>query len=243
MKAKQDAQAHRARAIGKAIDEGDYDEAARLIGEQAEDWNEARLKAGTKEENKEPRKHRNGEYLASDFAAVHQVLFTPEGRRKLATFTAEMAKNPAIRGLVGGIIGATTGDTVDEQIQRGIIGATIAAGTPRGFRVLKDAIEHYGRTGAVMRKSPTVPNKDIGYWRAFVAPSTLERSAPELFAKVRDVIADLQEYRKTPNLLGQQNLVAEKIAQGEIVSMMRREAALAKQRGQKNLAKDRKSVV
>lgn len=237
MKAKQDAQAHRARDIGKAIDSGDYDEAARLIGEQAEDWNNARLKAGTKEAGKEPKKHRNGEYLASDFAAVHQFLFTPEGRRKVGAFAAEMAKNDAVRGLIGGVIGATTGDEVDEQIRNGIIGATIAAGTPRGARALRDAFNHYGRTGSIMRKSPSVSNKDIGYWRAFVAPSTLERTTPDLFNRAREVIADLQEYRKTPNLLGDQNLVAEKIAQGEIVDMMRKEAKLAEQRGQKNLAK------
>lgn len=237
MKKKQDAMAHRARAIHKAMESGDYDEAARIIGEQAEDWNNARMKAGTKEEGKVPGKHRNGEYLASDFAAVHQVLFTPEGRAKLAAFTKDAAKNPAIRGLVGGVVGAYTGDNAEERFERGLLGMVAAAGAPKGKQLLADAFDHYKRTGSIMRKSPRVPNKDIGYWRAFVAPNTIERTVPELFASTRDVLKDLQEYRASnPGLKPEQHGAAEKIARGEIVGMIRKDAAKARANKQPNLA-------
>lgn len=238
MKGKQDVMAHRARDIHRAMEGGDYDEAARLIGEQAEDWNTQRLKAGTKEENKVPGRHRSGEYLASDFGAMHQFLFTPEGRAKLGAFVKDMAKNPAVRGLVGGVAGAYTGDTVDEQFQRGLMGMVAAAGTPGGLKVLGQAFEHYRRTGNIMRKSPTVPNADIGVWRGFVAPTSIERTVPQLFAKARDVVRDLQEYRTSnPKLTAEQHGAAEKIARGEIVSLFRQDAERAFANKQANLGK------
>lgn len=239
----QSQQTQTARAIGKAIDTRDYDEAARLIGEQAERWNRARMREGTGGEKTPPKYERNGEYLASDFAAIHKFLFTPEGRkqladagRDLAKLSRSMAANPVIRAAVGGLIGASTGNTTDEQIQRAIAGMVLFAGAPRGAKVLAQAWDHYRRTGRIMRKSPDVPNRDIGYWRAFIAPSTVERSAPDAFAAVRDTMRDLQEFRQR----GPKDAAAQeaygKLARKDMVSFIREEATTARDRGQKNLA-------
>lgn len=249
LRAIQSEQVQRTREIGRAMQAKDYDRAAALIGEQAEKWNQARLREGTGGENKVPPKYRNGEYLASDFAAIHRFLFTPEGRaalkegaQDLAKLSVTLAKNPAVRGVIGGIVGASTGDTTDEQFSRFIAGAIMAAGGPRGVKVLGQALDHYRRTGKVMRKAPDVPNADIGFWRTFIAPSTVERSVPELFATVRDTLKDLQDFRASGTGDAAANAAFERLTRRDLISYVREAAEEASGKGQANLSRRLKAT-
>lgn len=233
LRATQTEAVHRARDIGAAVREGNYDAAERLITEQAEKWNTARLREGAGGAGKEPPTYRNGEYLASDFGALHQMLFTPEGRQRLA----RMAADPHMRALVGGLVGAASGDTAEEKIDRALLGIVAGAGSSaRGRQVIGQAFNNHFRNGRIMRKSPDVPNADISYWRAFVAPSTLERSAPELFAAVRDTLHDLREFKQTGPKDAAIQAHFENLSRKDIVEFIRDEAKTAGQRGQKNLA-------
>lgn len=197
----QSEQTHRARAIGKAIEARDYEQAAELIGEQAERWNRARLREGTGAEDKEPKRYeRNGEYLASDFGALHKFLFTPEGRAQLRELPSDaikaaqfMARTPALRALIGGVAGFASGSTPEDRVRNAMLGAILAAGTPSGYRALARSFEHYQRTGRVMYKSPDVKNADLSYWRAFGSHTTIERNVPELFSAAEDVRRDLHQ--------------------------------------------------
>ena len=47
---------------------------------------------------------------------------------------------------------AKSQDTTDEQIRNGLAGMIMAAGAPKGYRALREAWDHYQRTGKVMLK-------------------------------------------------------------------------------------------
>ncbi|MET0742962.1 MAG: hypothetical protein ABWY78_06285 [Microvirga sp.] len=176
------------RKLDAAFDKGDYKSFSDQLGESIERFWKRQTKMG--ETAADLRRGETGTVLESSivpgFSMASKIINDP---KKYAALAHEMLKNPAIRGVLGGITGYNVDE--DDPIRGALYGAILASAGPSGARALARSIKNVaqGKPASVFQQAK---NKDVAMWRMAYGPS-LEASVPDVFRKVREVEDQLKD--------------------------------------------------